>query len=148
MKISQAGLDLIARFEGLSLSAYADPATGGQPFTLGFGHTKGVLPGDTCDRALAAHWLAEDVAEAEAAVDSLVKVDLTQEQFDSLVSFTFNCGAGNLEKSTLLKMVNAGDFDGAEGQFARWNQGAGRVMAGLVKRRHDEAAMFAGKFEA
>lgn len=148
MKASQAGLDLIAYFEGYSPSAYPDPATGGQPWTIGHGHTKGVLPGDRCDRATALHWLAEDVAEAEAAVDRLVTVNLTQEQFDGLVSFTFNCGAGSLQSSTLLKMVNAGDFDGAEGQFARWNQGAGRVMAGLVKRRHDEAAMFAGRFEA
>lgn len=126
--------------------AYPDPGTGGEPFTLGYGHTGGVKPGDTCTEAQAMEWLAEDVREAERAIERLVTVPLTQDQFDALVSFVFNLGAGNFGGSTLLKRINAGDFEGASREFPRWNRAAGRVMAGLTKRRHAEAAMFSGEY--
>ena len=146
MKTSQRGLDFIAEHEGCELTAYPDPGSGGEPWTIGVGHTGGVSPGDTCTTAQALHWLAEDVAEAEAAIARLVKVELTQDQFDALTSFIFNLGAGNFAGSTLLKMVNAGNFDGATGQFVRWDRAAGRVMAGLTKRRLAEAALFQSEF--
>jgi lysozyme len=145
VKTSQAGLDLIAHFEGFSSVAYPDPGSGGDPWTIGYGHTKGVKPGDTCTKEQALTWLAEDVEDAERTVARLVTVDLTQNQFDSLVSFVFNCGAGNFERSTLLKMVNAGSPNEAAQQFGRWTKAAGRELAGLVRRRHDEAAMFSGE---
>lgn len=148
MKTSTAGLDFIADHEGLSLIAYGDPATGGEPFTIGVGRAHGVNPGDTCTKEQAMRWLAEDVETAENALSRLVNVNLTQNQYDALVSFVFNCGAGNFEKSTLRKMVNAGDFEGAEQQFARWNRAAGREMAGLTRRRHAEAALFDGEYLA
>jgi lysozyme len=148
MKTSQSGLDFIAEHEGLELTAYPDPGSGGEPWTIGVGHTGGVKPGDTCTKHEALQWLAEDVETAEKAVNRLVKVDLTQDMFNSLVSFVFNCGAGNFEKSTLLKLLNAGDYDGAKGQFPRWNKAAGREMAGLTKRRHAEAALFDGEYMA
>lgn len=146
MQTSERGLEFIAEHEGLSLVAYPDPATGGDPWTIGHGRAHGVKPGDTCTAEQALEWLREDVREAEQAIERLVKVDLTQSQFDALVSFVFNLGAGNFGSSTLLKMLNAGNFEGAEGQFQRWDKAAGRVMAGLTKRRHAEAALFAGEF--
>lgn len=146
MKTSQRGLDFIAEHEGCVLAAYPDPGSGGEPWTLGFGHTGGVSPGDTCTTAQALHWLAEDVAEAEAAIARLVKVELTQDQFDAACSFVFNCGAGNFEKSTLLKKINAGDFEGAAEQFKVWNRANGKVMVGLTKRRLAEASLFSSEF--
>ena len=146
MQTSERGLEFIAEHEGLELHAYPDPGSGGDPWTIGYGHIRGVKPGDTCTAEQAMQWLREDVAEAEQAIERLVKVDLTQGQFDALVSFIFNLGAKNFGDSTLLKMLNAGNFEGAEGQFQRWDKAAGRVMAGLTKRRHAEAALFAGEF--
>lgn len=146
MKTSQRGLDFIAEHEGCVLAAYPDPGSGNEPWTIGIGHTGGVKPGDTCTMAQALHWLAEDVGEAESAIGRLVKVDLTQDQFDALVSLIFNIGARNFANSTLLKMVNAGNFDGAELQFQRWNMASNKVMAGLTKRRLAEAELFASEF--
>lgn len=146
MQTSERGIEFIAEHEGLSLVAYPDPATGGEPWTLGHGRAHGVKPGDTCTAEQALEWLREDVREAEQAIERLVTVELTQGQFDALVSFVFNLGAGNFGGSTLLKRINMGDFAGAADEFSRWNRAAGRVMAGLTKRRHAEAALFAGEF--
>lgn len=148
MKTSQSGLDFIAEHEGLRLHAYPDPATGGEPITIGVGRAHGVKLGDTCTKEQALQWLAEDVETAEDAVNRLVTAELTQNMYDSLVSFVFNCGAGNFASSTLLKMLNAGDYEGASGQFKRWSRAAGKVMAGLVKRRHAEASLFDGEYMA
>lgn len=146
MRTSERGLQFIKEHEGCVLAAYPDPATGGDPWTIGVGRAHGVKPGDTCTEEQAMQWLAEDVREAEKAIERLVTVDLTQDQFDALVSFVFNLGAGNFASSTLLKRINAGAFDEAAEQFKRWDRAAGRVMAGLTKRRHAEAALFAGEF--
>lgn len=141
MKISNAGLSLIKEFEGLELSAYPDPATKADPWTIGYGHTRGVKRGDKITQAQADALLKEDVAEFERAVNRLAPVT-TQGQFDALVSFAFNVGAANLESSTLLKKHRAGDYFGASQEFQRWNLGAGKVMAGLTRRRLAEAAMY------
>lgn len=148
MKTSDAGLAFIAEHEGLRLAAYPDPGTGGEPITIGCGHTGGVKLGDICTHEQAMEWLREDVASAERAVDRLVTADITQNQFDALVSFTFNCGAGNLEKSTLLKKVNAEQFEAAAAEFLRWDMAAGRHLAGLTKRRLAEAALFQDEYLA
>lgn len=149
MKTSDAGLAFIAEHEGLRLTAYPDPGTGGDPWTIGVGHTgPDVYPGKTITQDEAMELLREDVASAERAVDRLVTADITQNQFDALVSFTFNCGAGNLEKSTLLKKVNAEQFDAAAAEFLRWDMAAGRHLAGLTKRRHAEAALFQDEYLA
>ena len=140
--ISDRGLELIAQFEGLRLKAYPDPATGGEPWTIGVGHTGGVKPGDTCTEAEAMAWLREDCAEAEAAVDRYIDVEINQNQRDALISFIFNLGAGNFKSSTLLNLVNAGNFQAAAQQFLRWNKAAGKVMAGLTHRRIAEADLF------
>lgn len=139
MQTSDRGLRFIMAHEGVRTAAY-DDGTG--VWTIGVGHTKGVRPGDICTMDQAMAWLREDIAEAEDAVNRLVKVPLNQHQFDALVDFDFNEGEGGLGGSTLLRLLNAGDYHGADLQFARWNQAAGRVLQGLVTRRADEAAMF------
>lgn len=139
MTISDAGLNLIKRFEGLRLTAY-DDGVGVQ--TLGYGHTRGVKAGDTCTQEQADEWLREDVADATAAVARLVTADLTQSQRDALISIVFNIGEGAFERSTLLRKLNAGDYEGAANEFPRWNKGGGRVLAGLVKRRAAERELF------
>jgi lysozyme len=84
----------------------------------------------------------EDMGTFERAVRKLVKVPLEPWQFDALVSFCYNCGEGNLAKSTLLKKVNAGDFEGAALEFHKWNKGGGKVLAGLTRRRASESLLF------
>ena len=143
MRTSDSGLEFIRHHEGLETKAYPDPGSSdGHPWTIGVGHTKGVKKGDTCTVEQAMAWLREDVRDAEAAVLRLVKVPLSQDQFDALVSFVFNVGAGALEKSTLLRMLNSGDYFGAAVQFERWNKNDGRVMAGLTRRRKEERDLF------
>ena len=147
MKVSAAGRKAIAGHEGVRLKAYPDPATGGEPWTIGVGHTSAAGPpkvtkgmtitADECDEIL-----SRDLAVFERAVESAVKAPLNQNQFDALVSFTFNVGVGNLQKSTLLRKLNAHDYRGAADQFAVWNKAAGKVMKGLTKRRADERALF------
>jgi lysozyme len=143
MEYSKSGLHLTEQFEGLRLDAYPDPGTGGHPWTIGYGHTgDDVHPGLTITQEQAEALLMQDVQKAAADVNSKVTGDITQEEFDALVDFTFNCGAGNFNSSTLLKKVNAGDFDGAAEEFKKWNKAAGHVLAGLVKRREAEASLF------
>ena len=139
MQISKAGLDLIKQFEGLYLKAYRCPA--GVP-TIGYGHTAGVAMGQTITQQQADDYLRRDVRQFERAVARLVTVPLTQGQFDALVSFAFNLGEGALAQSTLLRLLNAGDYAGAAAQFDRWNKAGGRVLPGLVRRRAAERALF------
>lgn len=146
MSTGAAGLALIQEFEGCVLQAYPDPgnAATGEPWTIGYGHTQGVRRGDRCTREQALAWLREDLADSEAAVARLVQGPLAAHEFDALVSFTFNLGAGNLARSTLLRRLNAGDRAGAAAEFARWNRGADGVLPGLVRRRAAERALFEG----
>lgn len=146
MQISDAGLDLIKRFEGYhdrlpdgSCRAYKCPA---DVWTIGYGCTEGVKPGMVWTAEDAETQLRHEIAKHEAAVTRLITVELNQNEFDALVSFSYNCGAGALEKSTLRKLLNAGDRKGAASQFKRWNKGGGRVLRGLVDRRAREATLF------
>ena len=86
--------------------------------------------------------LRQDLKKFEGYVNSYVKVELTQNMYDSLVSFTYNCGGGALKSSTLLKLLNKGDYNGAAGQFEKWTKGGGKVLPGLVKRRKEEKELF------
>ena len=142
MHISETGLALIRQFEGLRLSAYLCPAG---IATIGYGSTAGVKLGRTITAERAEELLREDVRQFETAVSRLVKVPLTQGQFDALTSFAFNLGAKALEKSTLLRLLNAGDYPGAAAQFDRWVYASGKKLSGLVKRRAAERALFEGK---
>jgi lysozyme len=139
MIYSQKGLDLTALLEGLRLEAYQCSAG---VWTIGYGHTKGVKKGDKITKEQALKCLREDVMESEAAVNRLVKVKLTQGQFDALVDFTFNVGMGALERSTLLRLVNAENFKDARKEFPKWNKAGGKVVAGLITRRVKEMEMF------
>jgi lysozyme len=144
MKISEKGLSLIKQWEGLRLKAYRDAAG---ILTIGYGHTgPDVVEGMTITQEQADALLRKDIEKAERAVSTLVKVPLTQEQFDSIVSFVFNCGVGAFQRSTLLKKLNAGDYDGAAAEFDKWvyiTRGGQKVkLSGLVKRRAAERALF------
>jgi lysozyme len=146
MNTSDAGLELIMRFEGLRLEAYQDSVG---IWTIGCGHTgPDVQQGLKISRPRAMQLLRGDVREAEEAVERLVTKPLNQAQFDALVSFTFNNGGGALGQSTLLRKLNAGDFHGAQGQFGRWVKAKSRktgqfeTLLGLVRRRAAEAKMF------
>lgn len=141
-QLNQAGLDLIEEFEGLRLTAYPDPGTGGEPYTIGYGHTGGVTPGETITQAQAEEFLKSDVQSAETSVENLVEVDLTPNQFAALVSFTFNLGGGALAGSTLLTLVNSKEFTAAADQFQYWVYADGQVLEGLVRRRAAEAKLF------
>lgn len=151
MKISNNGLNLIKTYEGLELTAYPDPGTGGAPWTIGYGHTgPEVHAGLVWTKQQAEQALVSDVTQFERDVTSLVKVQINQNQFDALVSFAYNCGsdidaddiAEGLGDSTLLKKLNAGDYDGAANEFPKWNKSGGKVMSGLTKRRNAERSLF------
>jgi lysozyme len=149
MKISPAGINLIKEFEGCKLTAYPDPGTGGEPWTIGFGHTSmagppKVFKGLRITQQEADYILAKDLVKYEAAVERLVTVKLSQNQNDALVSFAFNCGIGNLERSTLLKKVNAKCFDEVPAEFMKWTKAGGKELKGLVRRRRAEAALWRG----
>ncbi len=142
MRTSQNGIDLIKSSEGLRLTAYPDPGTGGEPWTIGYGATRGVTQGMTITQDQAERMLVNDIQRFEPSIENLVKVPLNQNQWDALMSFVYNLGAGNLASSTLLKLLNAGDFAGAADQFLRWNKAAGKILPGLTARRAAERALF------
>jgi lysozyme len=147
MKYSTEGLHLTENFEGCRLTAYPDPGTGGDPWTIGYGHTGADVHKDlTITQQQAEDLLSQDVAKAEAWVNSHAHPeDLTQGEFDALVDFAFNCGCGNLAQSTLLKKVLAHDFEGAAQEFQKWDMAGGHHMAGLLRRRQAEATEFLTK---
>lgn len=141
MKISETGIALIKRFEGCKLNAYLCPAG---VLTIGYGHTGEVKQGMVWTQQQADDALARDLQSFESAVSACVTVPITQSQFDALVSFAFNCGVGALRKSTLLRLLNAGDYVGAEKQFARWISKGTAAEKGLRRRRKAEALLFSG----
>jgi lysozyme len=141
MTLSPEGQKLIERFEGRKNLAYLD---GGGVWTIGVGHTRGVKKGMTATNAQIDKWFAEDSLEAVLGVNHAVRVPLTQNQFDALVSLAFNIGVEAFSKSTLVRKLNDGDSPGAAAQFVRWNQDNGKVVAGLTTRRLAEAVHFSG----
>lgn len=140
MNIGKQGLDLIKQFEGLRLKAYKCPAG---VWTIGYGHTKTVKPYQVITEAEATKLLIKDLAWVEDAVDKHVTVFLNQPQYDALCSFVYNVGATAFRRSTLVRLLNAGDYEGAEQQFKRWNKAGGKVLKGLTRRREAERALFA-----
>lgn len=139
MTYSEDGLHLTEQFEGCKLDAYQDSVG---VATIGYGHTRNVTMGMTCTQEQAEQWLQEDIQSAADAANRLVTVELTQQEFDALVDFTFNLGAGNLQSSTLLRLLNSGDYTGAAAEFQKWDKAGGQVLAGLLRRRQAEADMF------
>jgi lysozyme len=146
MKLSQAGIDFIVSFEGKHRAlgdgryiAYRCPAG---VWTIHAGVTEGVKPGMVVTEAEGCAMFYRELSKFEDAVNRLVTVPLNQNEYDSLVSFAYNCGEGALARSSILKQLNAGNREAAARGFALWNRGGGRVLPGLVRRRRDEAAMF------
>lgn len=144
MKTSDNGLKIIKKNEGLRLNSYKCPAG---ILTIGYGHTgKDVLPGMEINETYADFLLKTDVMAFESLVSDRVKVPITQNQFDALVSLTYNIGQGNFSKSTLLKKLNAGDHQGAALEFIKWNKatvnGVLTELPGLTKRRSEEKELF------
>ena len=142
MKISPIGLAIIKGAEGLRLSAYPDPGSGGEPWTIGYGHTGGVRPGDEISEEQAEELLKADLDTFEECVDDACQHPLTQGQFDGCVSLAFNIGCKAFSNSTLVQLLNSGESDAAAQQFKRWNKAAGKVLPGLVRRREAERQRF------
>jgi len=141
MKLSENGTKLIKKYEGCRLKAYKCPRG---VWTIGYGHTNNVRPNDVITQNEAEELFKQDVKVFENAVNRLVKVKLNQNQFDALVSFTFNLGYGDrgLGGSTLLRLLNNSDYIGASKQFSRWVYSGDRVLEGLIKRRNEEKELF------
>lgn len=139
---SADGIALIKQFEGCRLTAYKAVSTE-KYYTIGYGHYgSDVTKSMTITQAQAEALLKEDLKIYEKAVNDLVKVDITQNMFDALVSFTYNCGSGALKTSTLLKKLNSKDYLGAAEEFLKWNKSGGTVLSGLINRREKEKALF------
>ena len=140
MIITNEGINLIKKFEGLRLAAYLCPAG---VWTIGYGHTKGVKKGQVITQLEADNLLKEDLSSFEKGVTSLIKSNINQNQFDSLVSFAFNLGLANLKSSTLLKKVNANPNDiTIVDEFIRWIYAGGKPLEGLKRRRQAEAYLY------
>ena len=144
MSVSNKGVDLICEFEGEQLIAYDD---GVGVWTIGFGTIKypngvRVKKGDTCTLDQAKEYMRHDLIEFEHTVNSSVKVPLNQNQFDALVSLAYNIGSNAFKSSTLVKKLNAGDYQGAADQFNVWVNAGGKRMQGLVNRRDREKLLF------
>jgi len=147
MQVSARGLKLIAEFEGLRLNAYPDPGTGNEPWTIGYGTTvypdgRKVKKGDVITQEQALEYLQHDTKKFSDAVNRAVRVPINQNQFDALVSFTYNLGEGSLNRSTLLTKINSHDLRGAADEFGKWIYASSRVLAGLVRRRNAERDLF------
>ena len=147
MKTSSKGKAIIKQYEGFRAKPYLCPA---KIPTIGYGATyytdgrKVKLSDPAISEADADKLLDKMLVKYEDAVNRYVQVPITQNQFDALVSFCYNLGQENLRNSTLLKKLNAKDYNGAADQFLRWNRAGGKVLAGLTKRRTDERKLFLG----
>ncbi|GAK26258.1 lysozyme [Serratia liquefaciens] len=144
MQISKTGIELIKRFEGLELKAYQDSVG---VWTIGYGRTqpvdgKKIGPDMVIDQATANRLLKCGVVQYEQGVNQLVKVKITQGQFDALVSFAYNLGLRSLSTSTLLRKLNASDKQGASNEFGKWVNAGGIRLNGLVERREAERVLF------
>lgn len=144
MRTSPAGIELIKDFEGLELKAYPDPGTGGDPWTIGYGHTgPEVQSGLVINIEQAGALLKEDLVKFENAVEMLIDVELNQHEFDALVSFSYNVGAGALGDSTLRRRLNAGEVKCPvfQQELPKWVNGGNGPMPGLIRRREAEAEL-------
>jgi lysozyme len=136
---SPAAVTIVKHAEGFRAEPYCCPAG---KLTIGYGHTRGVTEGQRVTPEIAEALLREDLDAAARDLLPLVRAPLTQSQFDALASFAFNIGASRFAKSTLLRKLNAGDYDGAAAEFGRWVYARGKKLPGLVARRHEEAKLF------
>lgn len=145
MEISKEGLELIKKHEGYRAEVYLDPVrlpTAGVGHLMSEGELRMWPVGSSPPPEQLDLWLREDLLEAQDAVRTMVRVPLSQEAFDALVSLVFNIGSPAFKKSTLLRLVNQGQYAAAAQQFSRWTFAKGKQLPGLVKRRADEARLF------
>lgn len=147
MKTSQDGINLIKRFEGCRLTAYADPATHGEPYTIGYGTTSSagvgkISKGMTITLAQAESMLIRSLQAYEQAVIRALTRAPNQHQFDAMVSLAYNIGPGAFAGSSVAGRFNRGDVAGAADAFLMWNKAGGKVMQGLTNRRADERKLF------
>lgn len=138
-RTNEAGVALIKEYEGLRLKAYRCPS---QVWTIGYGHTRTVRPGMVITEEEADDLLKDDLRKCERAVSSALKVDVSDNQYAALVSFTFNVGSGNLKSSTLLRLLNRGWFEQVPVQLLRWNKSKGEALGGLNRRRAAEGQLW------
>lgn len=139
MNIGEAGLSLIKNFESMRHEAYQCPMG---VWTIGYGHTSGVQPGEVITTEKAETLLRQDVKFAEQAIVQLVTVPLTQNEFDALASFVFNIGGNKFRTSTLLKKLNSGDYRSAADELLQWSHGGGKTLPGLMRRRIAEKTLY------
>lgn len=140
LEFDRDGINLVELSEGVRLVAYHD-AVG--VLTIGYGHTgHDVYTGQTITQNEAEQLLLRDVRIAELDVKAAVKVSISQHQYDALVDFAFNLGGPALQGSTLLRLLNSGDYAGADAEFKKWDHAGGKVLPGLTKRRAAEATLF------
>lgn len=144
MKTNQAGIDLIKKWEGLRLTPYY---CSGNKLTIGYGHTSAagepiVTPELRITASEAEDILKRDLAKFEAIVLRVINAPISENQFAAMVSLCFNIGGSAFAKSSVARLTNARDYHGAAESFALWNKAGGKVVAGLVKRRADEAALY------
>lgn len=136
-------VQIIKKWEGCKLTAYPDPATGAEPYTIGYGATgPGIVKGLKWSQKQAEDRLALDVDRFMKGVRSVVKGKVKDTQLAAMTSLAYNVGVSAFKSSTLLRKFNAGDIEGAAKEFPRWNKAAGKVMRGLTNRRLDEQALF------
>lgn len=138
-RINADGLALIKEYEGLHLKPYRCPAG---IWTVGYGHTRGVMDGMTITAQEAEELLQDDLRMIERAVCRLVRVKLSDNQFSALVCFAFNVGVGSFERSTLLRLLNRGWYDQVPAQLLRWNRAGGEALGGLTRRRIAEGQLW------
>lgn len=141
MKTNKQALQIIQSCESLRLQSYLCP---GGVWTIGYGHTKGVKPGQSITREQAEKFLQEDIEQKERALDGLLSVRLNDNQYSALVSWVFNLGEGNFAKSTLRKVINAdpNNRDSITREWLRWNKSGGKELRGLTIRRQMELDLY------
>ena len=142
MQISTEGISLIKKFEGCELESYQCAAG---VWTIGFGSTHNIEEGMNISKDRAEELLLEDIAEFEESVLESVDMPMSQHQFDALVYWTFNLGPNNLKSSSMLKVLNSGNYEDVPEQIKRWNKAGGKVLDGLIRRREAEALLFSGE---
>ena len=142
MKASYTSYELVKRYEGCRLTPYMDMVG---IWTVGYGSTTEVVPGERISQAEAEDRLQEDMEIAEACVNGAVTSTLTQNQFDALCSWVFNLGCKRFRESTMLAKINAGEWDQAAIELRKWDMAGGRHVDGLMRRRRDESKLFESK---
>ena len=145
IELTQSCVQLIERDEGCVLHAYPDPGTGGEPWTIGYGHTgPDVYPGRFITQTTAEALLEQDLTKFEEGVNEAITGDCNDNQFSAMVSLAFNIGLGGFRASSVLRFHNAGDYAKAADAFLLWDKSGGRVLPGLIRRRRQERELYLG----